>query len=275
MEPTTPPAPAKKKMGALGWLLIGCLGILVVGGAVCAGGAWFVGRKVKGVVEDFEQDPVRAAAELMVKMNPEVELVSVDDAAKTMTIREKSSGQEVSLDWSQISRGEFRFEADGQEMTLDASAAERGGTLKIQADGQEITIDATPTETGGVLTIQDGSGETQATLNAGGAPDDGLDWFPRYPGASELAVNYTTRTAEARNDFFTFTTGDTVEQVLEYYDKTLKQRSFEVSRSTFTTDGQTGGTILAWTADQAHTFTLVVGREGETTQIGVNSNQTP
>lgn len=275
MEPVNPPPP-KKKMGVLGWVIIGCLGFLVVAGAVFVGGAWFVGKKVKGVVEDFEQDPVRATAELAVQMNPELELVSVDEGAKTMTIREKATGNEVTVDWSQISQGQFRFEADGEEVTIDASPTEQGGTLKIEADGKEVTIDASQIDgDGGVVTIQDGSGETQATLTAGGAPDAGLDWFPRYPGASELAVNYTTRTGETRNDFFTFTTSDAVEQVLDFYDAALKKQGFETSKSTFTTDGQASGTILGWTADQQHTFTLVVGREGETTQVGVNSNRKP
>ncbi|MGH9464110.1 MAG: hypothetical protein ACRD0X_00585 [Thermoanaerobaculia bacterium] len=274
MEPVTP-APPKKKMGVLGWIVIGCLGLVVVAGVVFVGGVWFVGKKVKGVVEDFEQDPVRAAAEFAVKMNPELELVAVDDGAKTMTIREKATGKELTVDWSQISQGQFRFEADGEEMTIEASPSEQGGRLKIEADGKEVTIDAVATEQGGVVTIQDGAGEAQATLTAGGVADAGLDWFPRYPGASALAVNYTTRTGEARNDYFTFTTSDAVEQVLDFYDAALKKQGFETSKSSFSTNDQPGGTILGWTADQGHTFTLVAGREGEATQVGVNSNRKP
>jgi hypothetical protein len=246
-------APAKKKLGVLGWILIGCLGLVLVGGAVFVGGVWFVGKKVKGVVEDFEQDPVRAAAELAVKVNPEVELVAVDEAAKTMTIRDKESGEELTVDWSKIAEGEFRFEADGRELTIEASPTEEGGTVRIQ----------------------DGGGEAEAVLRAGGAPDAGLDWFPRYPGASELSIQYTTHAGGARNDYFTFTTADAVERLLDFYEAAFQRQGFEVSKSTFTTDSGPGGTILGWTGDQAHTFTLVVGREGDTTQVGVNSNRKP
>ncbi len=271
MEPVTP-APPKKRMGVLGWVVVGCLVLLIAAGAVFVGGVWFVGKKAKGLVEDFERDPVRAAAELAIKVNPELEMVDVDEGAKTMTIRERATGKEVTVDWSQISEGRFRFEADGEEMTLDASPSEQGGTLKIEAGGQEVTIDASKVEEGGVVRIHDGSGTAQATLGAGVPPDAGLDWFPRYPGASELVVNYTTRTSETRNDYFTFTTGDATEAVLDFYDAALVKLGFEISRSTFSTEGQPSGTILGWTADQAHTFTLVVERDGEATRVGVNSN---
>lgn len=251
MEPTAL-APPKKKMGVLSWVLIGCLGLLVVAGAVFVGGVWFVKNKVENVVQDFEQNPVRTAAELAVRMNPEVELVAVDDGAQTMTIREKATGKVVTVDWSAMSEGRLRFEADGQEVSIDASPTEQGGTLEIEAGDQQM----------------------QATFGAGAA-DGGLDWFPRYPEASDLSVNYTAQGGAGRNDFFTFTTADSVDQVLVFYEEAFEEADFEISKSTFTTNGQAGGTILGWTADQQHTFTLVVGREGETTQVGVNSNRKP
>ncbi len=251
MEPAAP-APAKKKMGALGWVLIGCLTILILLGAGFAAVTFVVARKVKSVAESFEKDPVRAAAELAVRVNPEVELVSTDEAAHTMTIREKATGETVTLDWSEISEGRFRFEADGKELTLDA----------------------TQTEDGAVVTLQDGTGEALATIGTS-APGGELDWFPRYPGASELSVNYTAQAAEGRNDFFTFTTGDAPEKVLDFYAAALEGKSFETSKTVSTTDGQTGGMVLAWNADRSETLTLVVGREGDLTQVGVNATRKP
>lgn len=254
MEPLSP-APPKKRMGVVGWIVIGCLALVVAAGAVFVGGVWFVGKKAKHLAEGFEKDPVRAAAELAVRLNPEVDLVAVDEGTKTMTIREKATGKEVTLDWSRISEGQFRFGADGEEVTIEAVPPEDGGP-------------------GGTLTIQNGSSKTQARLGAG-APDSGLDWFPRYPGASEIAVNYTTQSGEGRNDYFTFTTQDTVDQVLSFYESAFDRDGFETNKSTFTTGDRAGGTILGWTADQGHTFTLVVEENNETTQVGVNSNRVP
>ena len=49
-------------------------------------GGWFAAKKIKEVAGDFEANPGRTAAEFIVKMNPDLEIVESDDDAGTITV---------------------------------------------------------------------------------------------------------------------------------------------------------------------------------------------
>jgi hypothetical protein len=105
--PATPPtipqqAPAKKGMPALAWVGIGCGGLLAIGLAI--GVYVFIVAKKK--FDEFAANPEKAAAELMVSMNPDMEQISADDGKGTMTIRTKD-GEEVTLSYKDIAEGKI------------------------------------------------------------------------------------------------------------------------------------------------------------------------
>lgn len=93
----------KKGMPALAWVGIGCGGIILIG-IVCV--ALAVGWGVKKAKE-FAANPGKAAAEMMVSTNKELEKVSENDATGEMTIRVKSTGEQITLKYDEIATGSF------------------------------------------------------------------------------------------------------------------------------------------------------------------------
>lgn len=250
MEPQAPQQPPqKKKLGPLAWVLIGCLGIVIlVGGAMLVGG-FFVAKKVKDVADDYKENPARAAAQMVVRVNPDLELVETDDEAQTMTIRNKQTGEVFTADWSDIKEGKFRMEADGKQVTFDAKQA---------ADGEE----------GGMISVTDESGDQ--TMVIGGGDASALPaWFPPYPGASEAGSTYTSKTASELTGMFTFTTGDGVAEVMDYYRDELTDLGFELSENTFTS-GEIEGGSLTGEEETGRTVNVGLTRQDDVTQVGVN-----
>src|SRR5678810_419501 len=99
-----PPPPAKKGMSTGAKVAVGCLIALVlcVGGCfvMTAIGLKWAGGKVKNFAEKAEKDPdygVYQAALWAFKANPDYDVVSSDDAAKSITVREKKTGKQVTF----------------------------------------------------------------------------------------------------------------------------------------------------------------------------------
>jgi hypothetical protein len=95
--PSVPPSnPAVKKgMPTLAWVGIGCGTVIVIAVVVVAMLVGWCKRSV-GDLSEFKNNPEKAAAEMMVRLNPEIKLVSQDDAKGEMTIRTKDGQGNVS-----------------------------------------------------------------------------------------------------------------------------------------------------------------------------------
>lgn len=252
MEPQAPepqPQPQKKKLGPLAWILIGCLGLVVLAGAVTLVGGFFVAKKVKNFADEAKENPARAAAEMVVRMNPELELVETDDEAQTMTLRNTETGEVFTADWSEIQEGRFRMQAGGKEVTFDAKRA---------ADGEE----------GGVISVTDESGD-QAVVIGGDDASAVPAWFPAYPGASDAGSTYSSRSGAEVIGMFTFTTSDGVAQLMDFYRDELSGLGFALRESTFTSGEVEGGSL---TGEEGAGRTVNVGltRQDDVTQVAVN-----
>lgn len=99
---TTPPPLEKKGIGLLGWLGIGCGGIIVLAViGVIAFTAMF-GGKIKQFAEDVQKNPTRTTAATMVSMSAgEFEMAAEDDANKRYTVREKKTGRLTTIYWDE------------------------------------------------------------------------------------------------------------------------------------------------------------------------------
>lgn len=110
-----PPAGQKKGMGPLGWILIGlgCFFLLI--GALVVGTGFFIAHKAKQAGLDSElaaRNPALAAAKLMAALNPEVEVVKVDDDRGTLTLRDRKSGKTVTMSADDVKNGKITFSND-------------------------------------------------------------------------------------------------------------------------------------------------------------------
>jgi len=234
-----PAAQPQKKKGLplLGWIAIGCgVVLLFVGIGVTAVG-WFAVSKVKEVAQEFEKNPEKAAAEMFVKLNPELELVESDGDAGTITVREKSSGTVSTFDYSELESGKFSFETEGGGTTVfDASEANESGVVTITTD--------------------------EGQLQYGGAGEM-PDWIPRHPDtvSSQQLVHQTTSTSETGNGGFVVDAEP--DAVFAWYKDRMEAEGFDVTTTTIDTDGQWMG-MISGRKDKTELAVNVTAEEGKT-----------
>lgn len=252
VAPPQAPPPAKKGLSPLAWVAIGCgaiaiLGILVVGGLVMAGGMF-----AKKQLDKFEKNPAVAAAELIVRANPELELVESDPEAGTLTIRNTKTGEVVTMNAEDIQEGKITFTTKEGTSSVDFSGGEEGGSM----------------------TVTDEKGET-ATFSAGaGAPKDLPAWVPAYPGGTPQGI-FQSSTAQERGASFTVQTSDAADEVLEFYKGKLEEEGLTVQSSSFETNGKVaGGTVTGTSSDQKRTVNVIVSsQEGQGAQAVVSYSE--
>jgi hypothetical protein len=234
-EPQPPPAPPKKKVSPIVWILLGCVGLIVVIVIVLAGtGAYFV-HKVAA-------NPAMAAAKLVVSANPDLDLVSSDDKAGTLTVRNKKTGEVVTVDLDDIKNGHLKFKSGDKESELN-----------VGGEGNE-----------GGLTVTDGSGKTTFKVG-GGAGAKVPDWVPMYPGTTPTGY-YQADNGEASTGAFALSTKDGAKEVLDYYAKALGEMGKKVDRSTYSANDTEGGILTGGTADGKRQINVTVSsQDGETT----------
>ena len=97
MEPSTP---QKKGLGPLAWLGIGCGGLIVLAIIGLIVGGFALGPKLKQMGQEFQQNPTRATANVMVTTG-QFEMVAEDDANKRYTVKQKKTGQLMTIYWSE------------------------------------------------------------------------------------------------------------------------------------------------------------------------------
>jgi hypothetical protein len=155
--PSAPaPAPEKKEgMPVLAWVGIGCGTILVL---VVILMALLVG-KCKRWAEEVQKNPEKAAAEMVVKFNPDLDMVSQDDAAGQMTIRNNKTGETVTLDYNDIAEGRLTMTGpDGTVAQVGAGSTERAPAwvprLAAAESASSVFHKESDTEVSGVLSFK-------------------------------------------------------------------------------------------------------------------------
>lgn len=226
--PTGPTAP-KKGLSPLAWVGIGCGALLLIGFLVFAVGGFFAARKIKQMGEN----PEMAVAEMMVRANPDVELVSKDESAKTITIRDKKSGEVMTVNLADIKDGQIKFK--------DASGKE--ANLEMGKEGIKVTDEK------GNTAFQAGAGQVK----------DLPSWVPVYPGA-QTQGSYSTENAEGKTANFVVTTGDSVDQVLAFYKEKLEANGLKIEQTTTGNNASGSGAMLsAKSDDDKRTVIVMVG----------------
>ena len=243
------PAPERKGLHPLAWVGIGCGVILVIVVIAMLIGGFFLARTVKNVAEDFENNPGLAAARFVVKASPELEEVETDEDAGTMTIRNKKTGELITVNFDDIKEGRFSWTADGEEVSVDVSDAE-SGTVKIESS--------------------DGDGFQLTTGDAVNAEIP--DWVPVYPG-TEPKNRGSMKTNETVSGNYTTTTDDGVDEVLEYFRESLESAGYEVNVNTFSSDDTGGGMINGSLESEGRTVVVIVGTDDGATGITVTHTQ--
>jgi hypothetical protein len=238
--PTQAPQPPKKGMGPLAWIGIGCGAIIVIGLI----GLGVVGFFVKKKVEQYKDNPAMAAAELAVRANPDLELVSTDSKAGSITVKDKKTGEVVTFSAEDAKNGKFSVTTKDGKTSIDASAAK---------DGQGATFKVT-----------DDKGQEQVSTFGATTPQNLPSWVPQYPGGT-VQGTFDTTGAQGRSAAFGMSTTDGTNKVLDWYEAQLKAAGLKVEKSTYNANGQTGGVVTAKSDDEKRTVSIMVGSaEGKT-----------
>lgn len=196
-------APAPKKTSPVVWILAGC-GVLVVliAGALAVGG-FFIAHKVKQAGLDSEllqKHPELAAVKMMVAMNPNAELLNIDEDRGIVSIRDKRTGKVITMNFEDIKKGRLTLEEDGKKVSIEGHGEGDTGSVVVN------------------------SPEGTASFGAGAVKLP--SWLPAYPGAA--AQGFSSQGASGSAGGFGFKTSDSLDQVVRFYEDGLKTAGLAV-----------------------------------------------
>ena len=209
------PPPPEKKSKALVWVLAGCGTFVLLGIIAVMALSYFVWNKAK----EIKKNPELAIAKMIVSANPDVELVSVDEEKGTLTIKDKKTGEVVTVDVDDVENGKLTVKKDGEDVTFEAKGDESKGSLEVKsADG----------------VARFGSG-SMAKLP---------DWLPAYPGV-EAEGSFEAHTKDGDTGGFHFLTKDTPNKVIGFYQEGLERAGLTVTTNIVQQGGQSTGGMAA------------------------------
>jgi hypothetical protein len=215
-------------------LLLGLLGMMAAG--------MFVAKKAGEFVEQAGDNPALAAAEMAVKLNPELELVETDREAGTLKVRNKETGEVYIFDAKDINEGKFSIGKEGEETTVT-----------FGSEGEEAG-----------LTVQGPGGET---FRAGAArPEDLPEWVPVIPGGTPTG-GFASSSGESASGTVVVTSEEPFDDVLAFYEQELTDAGFEVEKTTFSGAGTRGASLQGTTEDGSRSLTVGLNETESTTQI--------
>jgi hypothetical protein len=207
----------KKGLSPLAWIGIGCGGLLLIGAVVLSVGGYFAVKTASDFVGD---NPAAAAAEALVRLNPELELVDSDRETGTITVRHTPTGEVATVNYSQLEQGGLTF-GNGQ--------------------GEEVRIQSNVSGDGGPISIT-GSNGTSMSIGGSGAAVEVPDWIGVYPGPKTDVGGYAATADGKRSGIYSFGTND-AGAALSYYEGRLEALGLEANRSSFSGGGNTVETV--------------------------------
>jgi len=242
---SAPPAAGSvpKKRRPLLWILGGCLGLIVIGIIIAfLAGGYFL-HKVGVDTGLMKSNPELATAKMILSANPDVEVLSVDESAGTIKVRDKKTGKTLTMNLSDVKKGKIVFQ-DDQNKTVE---------FQTQGEGSEAGIEVRSSE---------------GTMRMGTSASPQLPaWLPAYPGA-ESTGTFSIAKDGGNSGSCAFKSNDSPEKIASFYENALKSAGFTVQKSSTQIPGQGAIIILAGedsgTQRTAH-VTVATGVEKGTT----------
>jgi len=241
-----PPAP-QKSSGAkiLLWIVGIVVGLILISFGSCAVIGFYAMHKVKQAGFDsdlMKKNPGLATAKMAVTLNPDTEIISSDDNAGTIVVRDKKTGKVVTM----------KFDTQKKAMVI---TDENGKTTSVTTTGE------------GANASMEMKGP-EGTMKIGSGADKAPAWVPVYPGSSPQNTFSSSSGAEQTGSF-TFVTKDPADKVISFYGDSLKSAGFAVSNMTSNSEGKVGGMVSG--EDKANKRAVVVslGSGNDGTQVNV------
>jgi hypothetical protein len=206
LPPPPPPGaglPAPKKVSPVVWILGGCAILVFLAVAAVTVGGLFIAHKARQAgfsPELMQKHPEVAVVKMMVAANPDAELVSVDEDKGIVTVRNKKSGETVTMNFEDIKNGKMSFESGGKKVEMEGHGEGDTGSFTVKSD--------------------------QGTAKFGAGAVKMPAWLPAYGGAS--VQGFSSQTAGGSSGTFSFKATDGFDKVAEFYKDALKKAGFTV-----------------------------------------------
>jgi hypothetical protein len=120
MAAPAPPAPVKSGLSPIVWILLAVVGLFVLGIVGLVGTTLFVAHSVA-------KNPGLFLAKIITAANPDAEVLDTNTDAQTVRIRDRKTGEEVTLSFDDIKKGRLKFAArdkNGQMANMEIGGGE-------------------------------------------------------------------------------------------------------------------------------------------------------
>lgn len=196
------PTPPSKKANLAFYIGGGCLVLLLLVLVTCSVG-------IRSCAHLISSNPT-FLARMIAGINPNLDVLDVNETKGTIKVRDKSSNKTFYLNLNDAKRGKIEI------------VDEDGKGIRITHDG-----------TAGRVEVTGENGENAVITTGDTAPHGG--WVPAYPGAKTLASVNADKNG-TQSGVYTFETGDSAQQVLDFYKSKLKVNGFSVLNETSIAD---------------------------------------
>jgi hypothetical protein len=220
---------------------------------------------------------------MIVADNPDVlELVSVDEEQRLITIRNKKTGETSTVSINSTDSGDaiygsfvFAIPKDNEFFIGRDKAAQADIPGRIRnilkdkpADEQVVYVKSGKEVKYGTVvsvidSIRDAGFDRIGVVAEKNASPKLPGWFPAYPGA---VVHETLSTERKDGETFGFSTNDSIEKVLKFYEENLKHAGLKVTTNTDQKKGVVSkGSLASEDADKKRTaFVTAISEKGQT-----------
>ena len=243
------PPPSGKKTSPLVWVLVGIGAFILLVIIAIAGAGFFLVHKVKqaGIDPDLmRRNPALATVRMMAALNPNIEVLSINEDRGLITVRDKHSGKTYSVDFEDAKKGKFIIKEGGKDaVTVNTSGDDKNASLEVKgADG---------------------------TLKIGGGQNVKVPaWIPDYPGSAPQAA-YSSQSKDGDSGMFAFKSQDAADKVARFYEEGFKASGMKTSSTISNAGGGTsGGLISGEDESKRHSATVLIGSESGETSVTVN-----
>ena len=213
--------PPQKKSNAVVWILgiLGGLALLFI--LAVGGGIYFLKYKMNraGIdAELFKRNPTLAAARIAAALNPDIEVLSVNEGTEVLTVRNKKTGKVFSVNFEDAKHGRWTMTADGKTAEVNMSGEGPQGSLAINGPDGAVRI-------------------------GGGAATNIPSWVPQYPGSKPENAMTSDQPTET-GGVFHFKTSDDIDRVMQFYEDQIKFAGLHITNTTNSrNNGVAGGMI--------------------------------
>jgi hypothetical protein len=202
-------------------------------------------------------------AKLAVTANPDVQMISSNDSAGTMVVRDKKTGEVLNLKFDPEKKSMVVTDQNGKAVTFKADT--QNSRLQVIGPDGKTAATITADAQAGNVELKGPDGSLKMGANAGKTPS----WVPAYPGVSAQNVFSASSSSGEQSGTSGFVTQDSVDKVLSYYGSSLKSEGMTISTTTTNSDGKLGGLVSGEDSARKHTVVVAVAGDKDGTHVSV------